>query len=349
MDTLNNFYKGKKIFLTGHTGFKGSWLMLWLKSLGADVTGYALPAESLSLYNLVDGDTSCRSIIGDISDEKHLTKALHDSKADIVLHLAAQSLVRKSYDTPVETYRTNIMGSVYLLEAARTAPHAPKAIINVTSDKCYRNDGSGVPFKEADPLGGHDPYSSSKAASEIVTEAYRHSYSIPLASARAGNVIGGGDFALDRIIPDIIGAIKRGEPAIIRSPNAVRPWQHVLDALHGYLLLAEKLCTEGTHFTKGYNFGPADEALPVKILADHLLTSIGRGSYHIDPARANLYEAPMLRLDATLARKELSWKPAFDAKQAIDFTAKWYKEYLDSPENIQDYTLSQINHYMQRC
>ncbi len=347
-DTLASFYRGKNIFITGHTGFKGAWLTQWLTAMGANVTGYALAPDATSLHNLLAADKTCRSIIGDLSDYAALKNALTQSKADIVFHMAAQALVRDSYADPVGTFRSNATGTVHLLEAVRES-ESVQTVINITSDKCYRNDAGHKPFTESDPLGGHDPYAASKAVSEIITASYRQSFlaarGVGVATARAGNVIGGGDFARDRIIPDLFLAARAHMSAELRNPSATRPWQHVLDALHGYLLLAKSLWEHKDAYAKAYNFGPTGAGLSVQQLTESFLSVLGQGQYHIAPHAAKLHEAPTLALDATLARSELGWQPAFTMQETITNTAQWYKQYLQEPQNIQAATYEELKVY----
>ena len=291
LEVSDNFWRGKRVFMTGHTGFKGSWLSLWLQSMGAQVVGYALaPPTNPSLFEVAEVGKGMTSIIGDIRDLEKLRAVFTEHKPDIVIHMAAQPLVRYSYIEPVETYATNVMGTVNLLEAVRSTPSV-KAVVNITSDKCYENREWVWGYRENEAMGGYDPYSSSKGCAELVASAYRNSYFHPdkyqqhgvaIASARAGNVIGGGDWAGDRLIPDILRAIVLGEPVHIRSPHAIRPWQHVLEPLSGYLQLAQKLYTDGTAYAEGWNFGPNEEdAKPVQWIVEKLTESWGEGSSSI--------------------------------------------------------------------
>lgn len=345
---LENFYKNKKVFITGHTGFKGSWMVLWLKKLGAEVTAYSLPPEGESLFHLAEVGSEINSIFGDVRNYKNLFEALKESQAEIVIHMAAQAFVLESYRDPIATYETNIIGTINLFEAIRKVSSV-KAVVNVTTDKCYENRELNTAFKEDDRLGGHDPYSSSKACSEIATSCWRDSYfsknGVMLASARAGNVIGGGDFSKDRIIPDIIRAIEKDEKLFLRSPKATRPWQHVLEPVLGYMTLAMKLFEEGKKFCTAYNFGPDKESsITVEDIAKTFIKKIGRGSYEakIDE---QFYEAKTLSLDNQKARQELSWKPMLDFERAIEFTAIWYANYLNKKIDMRDFTLEQINSF----
>ncbi|MDA0902621.1 MAG: CDP-glucose 4,6-dehydratase, partial [Proteobacteria bacterium] len=285
MVSLQEFYKDKKVFVTGHTGFKGSWFSLLLKSLGSDVTGYALDPETTrdSLFRLAKIDGKIKSHIADIRNFNSLKEILEETKPDIIFHLAAQPLVRESYKYPIYNYETNVMGTVNLLEAAKDLKSL-KALVNVTTDKCYENKEWQWPYRENDPLGGYDPYSASKACSEIVTNSYRKSFfevkNIGLASARAGNVIGGGDFSKDRIIPDIVESIKNNQNVTLRNPNAVRPWQHVLDVLYGYLLLGQKLYENPKEFSESFNFSPIEnKEVNVEEVVNSFISAIGSGSY----------------------------------------------------------------------
>lgn len=350
MTKLSEFFQGKKIFLTGHTGFKGSWLTLWLSIMGAKTCGYALAPEEESLYSILDLKKNLeKSIFGDIRNEELIEKSMQDFQPDIIIHMAAQPLVRASYFDPRFTYETNVIGALNVFEAARKTTSV-KAVVNVTTDKCYANQEIDYAYKEGDKLGGHDPYSSSKACSEILTESYRQSFfskaGIHLASARAGNVIGGGDFSVDRIIPDIFRAIRDKKPVEIRSPNAIRPWQHVLEPLHGYLLLAKNLYEDGEKFAKAYNFGPEKSAeISVRELTDCFIKQIGFGNFVINENR-NLHEAGILKLNNSLSKAELGWKPKLSFLESISFTASWYKNYFENRQKIEDYTLLQIKDFL---
>jgi CDP-glucose 4,6-dehydratase len=332
------FWRGRRVLITGHTGFKGSWLSLWLQHLGAQVTGYALaPPTQPSLFAVARVASAMTSHLADIRDLPCLNEALRAARPEIVLHLAAQALIRQGYANPVETYATNVMGSVNLLEAVRHSPGV-RAVVIVTSDKCYDNQEWVWGYRENEPLGGRDPYSSSKACAELVTRAYRDAFFNPtrhaehgvaVASARAGNVIGGGDWAADRLIPDLLRAIWAGEPAVIRSPQALRPWQHVLEPLAGYLLLAERLHADGPTFAEAWNFGPHDEdARPVQWLLERLTTAwqAGGGTAHwrLDP-RQQPHEAHYLKLDCAKARSQLGWQPRWPLDEAICRIVAWHR------------------------
>ncbi|HKR65283.1 MAG TPA: CDP-glucose 4,6-dehydratase [Thermoanaerobaculia bacterium] len=315
-----DFWRGRRVFLTGHTGFKGTWLNAWLTRLGAEVYGYSLP--------------------DDVRDFDALQRALADSRAEVVLHLAAQALVRESYANPIETYATNVMGTVHLLEALRSAEHV-RGVVVVTSDKCYDNREWLWPYRENEPLGGRDPYSSSKACQELVTAAYRASFSgAAIATARAGNVIGGGDEAKDRLVPDLIRAFTSGESAMIRNPASIRPWQHVLEPLHGYLMLAEGLC-EGEGFAEAWNFGPMEhDVRSVRDIADALVARWGAGAKWEQDESTQPHEARMLKLDSSKARARLGWMPRLSLDTALDWIVEWHQH--DDPRAA---TLEQIERY----
>ena len=349
------FWRAKRVFVTGHTGFKGSWLSLWLQSLGAQVTGFALPPNTApSLFEVARVGEGMRSITGDIRDLASLQRALDEARPEIVIHMAAQPLVRYSYAHPVETYATNVMGSVHLLEAIRQTGGV-KAVVMVTSDKCYENREWVWGYRESEAMGGYDPYSNSKGCSELVTAAYRSSFFNPasyaqhgvaLASGRAGNVIGGGDWALDRLIPDVVRAIEQGREVIIRSPHAIRPWQHVLEPLSGYLHLAERLYADGIEFAEGWNFGPHDhDARPVAWIVEQLARIWGDGAtYRIDPSAADLHEAHYLKLDCSKAHMKLGWQPRWNLLHTLGKIAGWHKAQR-SGDDMQALTLAQIREY----
>ncbi|MUM78100.1 CDP-glucose 4,6-dehydratase [Pseudodesulfovibrio sp. F-1] len=327
---FDGFFNGKKIFLTGDTGFKGGWLALWLKKMGAQVGAFALPPHtSPSLYQLADVGSAVTRLGGDIRNREEITSAIAGFAPDIVIHMAAQALVRPSYKAPLETFDTNVMGTANLLDAVRKTDKV-KAVVIVTSDKCYENREWVWGYRENDPMGGHDPYSASKGCAELVTASFIRSYfknsGTAVASVRAGNVIGGGDFAEDRLIPDMVRSFTRGEPVCIRSPQATRPWQHVLEPLSGYLLLARRLLEKGQDFGGGWNFGPADESTRT---VGEVVTTFGekwgeeassRPDTHTHP-----HEPTLLRLDCSKANLLLDWKPKSDFSTALDWTIAWYK------------------------
>jgi CDP-glucose 4,6-dehydratase len=348
------FWRGKKVFMTGHTGFKGSWLSLWLQQMGAQVTGFALqPPTNPSLFEVANVAQGMTSIIGDIRDAEALSKAMRDAAPDIVIHMAAQPLVRYSYVNPVETYSTNVMGTVHLLEAVRQTPSV-RAVVNVTSDKCYDNKEWVWGYRENEPMGGFDPYSNSKGCAELVASAYRNSFFNPakynehkvaLASVRAGNVIGGGDWAADRLIPDILRAISDNKPVVIRSPHAIRPWQHVLEPLSGYLLLAQNLYEEGVAHAEGWNFGPNDEdAKPVQWIVERLTEQWGDGaSWQLDGGD-HPHEAHYLKLDCSKAKMRLHWQPRWHLAHTLEMIVAWQRAWL-AKQDMRSFTLKQIEQY----
>jgi CDP-glucose 4,6-dehydratase len=349
----NSFWDGRRVFITGHTGFKGSWLALWLADLGAQVTGFALPAPTdPSLFELAQVASGIAHIEGDVRDLAALDGAVRDAQPEIVFHLAAQPLVRPSYDQPVETYATNVMGTVHLLDSLRRTDGV-KAAICITSDKCYENREWPWPYRESDPMGGYDPYSNSKGCAELVISAFRQSYfnaasaegGLALASVRAGNVIGGGDWAKDRLIPDIVRAIEQGDRPRIRSPRAVRPWQHVLEALGGYILLAERLADGENSLASGWNFGPSeDDTRPVSYVVDQLTALWGQPGAWDNWGGDHPHEANLLRLDCSRARSILGWRPALTLDQALARVAEWHQA-VASGQSARDVTLAQIRDY----
>lgn len=351
------FWHNKKVLITGHTGFKGSWLSLWLQSLGTDVTGYALaPPTKPSLFELANVAKAMDSIIGDVCDLPKLRSIVEEKRPQIVIHMAAQAIVRRSYEYPVETFASNVMGTVNVLEAVR-ATNSVKVVLVVTSDKCYDNKEWLWPYRECESLGGHDPYSSSKACAEIVTAAYRKSFfsdATPndrqtlVASARAGNVIGGGDWAVDRLVPDIMSAFAVNKPVLIRNPSAVRPWQHVLDPLNGYMMLLEKLWEGNTQFADAWNFGPDFyDAKPVSWVADKLVELWGEGATWQSDSSIQPHEAHSLTLDSTKARMLLKWVPKYSLEKALRKTVEWYKIFYDGCDEVslRQITLDQISEY----
>ena len=353
----SNFWQGKTVFMTGHTGFKGSWLSLWLHRLGAKVYGYALPAPTNpSLYHLARINNCVTGTTGDIRDLRHLSDTMTEIQPDIVFHLAAQPLVRESYVMPIDTFATNVMGTANVLEAVRGVPSI-RAVVVVTSDKCYENRTWLWGYREDDPMGGHDPYSASKGASELVVASYRRSFfehnadtQAGIASVRAGNVIGGGDFAQDRLIPDFIRAIEREESITIRNPHAIRPWQFVLEPLSGYLSVAQRLFEEPQEYAEGWNFGPSDtDAQTVSQICaifNHALQKQGIHTVDVTlqtPAR-QLHEAAHLRLDISKARQRLDWIPQLELHTALEMTAQWYGSYLNN-DNLRALCEEQIDFY----
>lgn len=355
-DLDKDFWQGKRVFLTGHTGFKGSWLSLWLKSLGAQLTGYALkPPTNPGLFEVASVVNGMTSILGEIRDLKLFRESMQKSQPEIVIHMAAQPLVRQSYEAPVETYSTNVMGTVNLFEAVRAAPSV-RVVVSVTTDKCYENREWVWGYRENDPLGGYDPYSSSKACAEIVSAAYRSSFFNPkdyakhgvaVATARAGNVIGGGDWTRDRLVPDILTAFEKGIPAQIRNSHSTRPWQHVLEPLSGYLMLAENLVKEGPKYAQAWNFGPSDkDAKPVGWVATELAKRWGNSAAWNADKGEHPHEAHYLKLDISKARAELDWKPKLQIYDALDLVIDWAKAYADG-KDMHKFTLAQIENYQE--
>lgn len=350
---LERIYKGKRVFITGHTGFKGAWLLLWLHSLGAEVKGYALaPQSNEDLYNLIGGDSLCTSVIADLRDKELLASELQSFAPDFVFHLAAQPLVRLSYQLPIDTIETNVTGTANLLEAVRRFPH-PCNVVVITTDKVYQNMEKEYHYKEDDKLGGYDPYSASKAAAEIIVQSYRDSFFNKkdyathrkgIAVARAGNVIGGGDRAQDRIIPDIIRALERGESIKVRNPDAVRPWQHVLEPLFGYLLLGGRLMEDPERYAEAWNFGPENnDILQVRNLVKIALECWGGGCFDTPVEAGAPHEAGLLMLDISKAKAQLQWIPKFHSAKAIEETMKWY---TSAGPDYRSYTLAQIQNYL---
>ena len=349
-----DFWKGKRVFLTGHTGFKGSWLSLWLSSMGASVRGYALePDTNPAMFYVARVASVVESELGDIRNLEALSKSMKEFNPDILIHMAAQPLVRLSYREPVETYATNVMGTIHVFEAARKCPSL-KAIVNITTDKCYENREWEWGYRENEPMGGHDPYSNSKGCAELVTSAYRKSFfSTPgtpaLASVRAGNVIGGGDWADDRLIPDILKAFENQQPVVIRNPHATRPWQHVLEPLSGYFMLAEKLYnSDDKSFADGWNFGPIeDDAKPVQWIVERMVNHGGNGANWQLDGGEHPHEANYLKLDISKVKKHLGWYPSWGLNTALEKIIHWHKAWLEG-ENIKQVCLQQIQEYSQR-
>ncbi len=349
LDMIREFWRGKSVFLTGHTGFKGGWLSLWLQKLGAEVHGYALePNTDPAIFNVARvGERLAGHVIGNLLDGERLKHSLVEAKPEIVLHLAAQPLVRYSYEAPVETYATNVVGTANLLEAVRASSHV-RAVISVTTDKCYDNKEWVWGYREDDALGGRDPYSSSKACAELVTAAYRHSFlqhtGVAVASARAGNVIGGGDWAKDRLVPDFLRASDTGRALEVRYPEATRPWQHVLEPLAGYLNLAQKLIEAPDVAAQAWNFGPAEEgARNVGQILDHLTLRMGTPPWrHMDAVHR--HEAGFLKLDSSKSRHVLGWKPHWDVAMALDKTVAWHLAWRKG-RDMKQFSIEQIELY----
>jgi CDP-glucose 4,6-dehydratase len=349
MTTIDkDFWQGKRVFLTGHTGFKGSWLALWLQSLGADVKGYSLnPPTSPSLFNEAKIDSLIESCVGDIRDQENLRESMLSFNPDILIHMAAQSLVRHSYDAPIETYEVNVIGTAKVLEVARSCSNL-KAIVNITTDKCYENDGRTQGYKENDPMGGYDPYSSSKGCAELVTSSYRRSFlqdqGIGLASVRAGNVIGGGDWANDRLIPDILKSFENGSSVVVRNPKATRPWQHVLEPLSGYLVLAQKLYQNPKEYAEGWNFGPNEQDVkPVDWILDKMVSKWPNSSWELDKS-SSPHEAGFLKLDISKAKSKLGWNPLWSLSDTLEKIVHWHQAWLNK-EDMQVVCLAEIKEY----
>jgi CDP-glucose 4,6-dehydratase len=349
-----SFWKGRRVFLTGHTGFKGSWLLLWLDALGANVTGYALdPPTQPSLLEQAEAARAIRSICADIRDFPRLKTAIDECCPDVVIHMAAQSVVRRGFEDPIETYSSNVMGTVNVLEALRQLGQ-PCVVVNVTSDKCYANREWVWGYRESEPMGGRDPYSNSKGCAELVTAAYRESFfpsasfdrhGIAIASVRAGNAIGGGDWTSDQLIPDLMRAFLAGRPCLIRNPSAIRPWQFVLEPLHGYLMLAERLTQDAPRFAAGWNFGPADaDAKPVSWIANELALSWGNQASWSEDAVSHPREARFLKLDASQARACLDWHPVLPLSLALEWIVEWYRAF-QAGDDLQRLTRKQIERY----
>jgi len=349
------FWAGRRVFLTGHTGFKGGWLALWLSRLGAEVRGYSLdPSTTPSLFDSARIRSKVEDIRGDIRDAAHLESSMKNFAPEVVFHLAAQPLVRLSYDDPITTYETNVIGTARVLDSVRRTPSV-RAVVSVTTDKCYENKEWIWGYRETDPLGGYDPYSSSKACAEIVSAAFRQSFfpvdkiadhRVAIATARAGNVIGGGDWSLDRLLPDLVRGFLSGKPVPIRRPHAIRPWQHVLEPLHGYISLAEKLLSaDPAKYATAYNFGPLDDdARPVGWIAERMTHTWGDGASWILDEDPSVHEAGYLKLDASRARADLAWTPRLHLPDALDWLVRWYKAH-DAGDDMQAYTFEQISQY----
>ncbi|SNR69880.1 CDP-glucose 4,6-dehydratase [Hymenobacter mucosus] len=352
---LKAVYQGKKVFLTGHTGFKGAWLLQWLHMLGAQVKGYALaPEQEEDLYNLIQGDTLCESVIADLRDREKLEAEIVAFQPDFIFHLAAQPLVRLSYEIPADTFAINAIGTAYVLDAVRQL-EKPCTIVLITTDKVYENKEWVYPYRETDRLGGYDPYSASKACAELVINSYVQSFFNPaayeqhrkgIAVGRAGNVIGGGDWAKDRIIPDIVRALRNDVPVTVRNPKAVRPWQHVLEPISGYLLLGAKLANEPKQYGGAWNFGPqAEDNKTVGEVVETAIAVWGSGSYESSILANQPHEAGLLKLDISKATSQLHWVPKYKSEEAIQETINWYKIFCAESSQILEYTIKTIQRY----
>lgn len=352
-----DFWNGKRVFITGHTGFKGAWLSFWLKSMGAEVFGYALPpSSSPDLFSLLNLDNEMQYVFGDIRDFNNFSKTLKTFNPDIVVHMAAQAIVRQSYKNPVETFEVNAMGTVHLLEAIRHTQNT-KAVVCVTSDKCYDNKEWHWRYRENDAMGGWDPYSASKGCTELIISSYRNSFfnkddyrqhGVAISSVRAGNVIGGGDWGQDRLVPDIMKAFSQNEKVIIRNPSATRPWQYVLDLLSGYLVLAERLFKDGPDYMEAWNFGPNDnDEKTVLDIVKTVCTLWGDGArWQLDGnAKANPHEAFTLKLDSSKSRNRLGWKPKLTLEKSLEYVVDWYRTYYSTEDSMKCFTEKQIAMY----
>jgi len=350
----HSFWKGRAVFLTGHTGFKGSWLSLWLNALGAKVTGYALePPTQPNLFEQAEVASAVHSICADIRDFSRLRSAIAECRPDVIIHMAAQSVVRRGYEDPIETYSSNVMGTVNLLEALRQL-RQPCVVVNVTSDKCYANQEWVWGYRENEPMCGRDPYSNSKGCAELVTTAFRESFFPPdslahhriaLGSARAGNAVGGGDWTSDQLIPDLMRAFIAGKSCLIRNPAAIRPWQFVLEPLRGYLMLAERLAEDGARFASGWNFGPSDtDAKPVSWIANELVRAWGEPASWMQDVATHPHESHFLKLDASKARAALNWRPVLCLNQALSWIVEWYRAF-QAGSDLRSLTLAQIERY----
>ncbi len=354
VENFNGIYKDKRVLVTGHTGFKGSWLSIWLNELGAEVIGYALnPYTEKDNFVLANLQNKIVDIRGDIRDKKHLEEIFEKYKPDFVFHLAAQPLVRLSYEQPLETYEVNVIGTINVMECIRKTPET-KIGIMITTDKCYDNKEQVWGYRENDALGGYDPYSSSKGAAEIAINSWRNSYFNPkdynnhkksIASVRAGNVIGGGDWALDRIVPDCIRALENNENIGVRNPKAIRPWEHVLEPLSGYLLLGQKMFEEENKYSEAWNFGPElDSIVPVWEIGELIIKNYGRGELEDKSNKDEVHEAKLLALDISKARFKLGWKPTWNIEKAIEKTVEWYREY--NSKNVYELCVKQIEEFI---
>ena len=356
VDMVEGALSGKRVLLTGHTGFKGSWMVYCLSRLGAEVLGYSLAPAERSLYPKIDGDALCTSIIADVCEAETLATAVEGFQPEIVLHFAALSLVRESYRAPLETFATNVIGTANLLEALKGV-QGPCAVVVVTTDKVYENKEWDYPYRETDALGGHDPYSSSKACTEIVAASYRKAFfdlsrldehGIAIATARAGNVIGGGDWNNEHLVPDIITALSDNEVLQIRSPRAIRPWQHVLEPLFGYLLLAARLSESPTEVSRAWNFGPdLTDNVTVESFVQRAIAQWGDGRYEATPADQQMHEATLLKLDISATKNRLGWVPCFTVDDAITYTVEWYRDFLDNPSRVMELMDRDFGRYVQ--
>ncbi len=356
---FQNVFENKTVFITGHTGFQGSWLSLWMHALNANVVGYSLDLPTQpSLFKILELNKNITDIRGNINDLSHLRDSISKHKPDFVFHLAAQPLVRLSYEEPIETFTTNIIGTANVLESIRTVSNVKSCVV-VTSDKCYENKNIGHPHVETDHLGGHDPYSASKGGAEIITSSYRRSFfsdndieNANIASVRAGNVIGGGDWAQDRLIPDAIRALSKNESILIRNPNNTRPWQHVLESISGMIWLSARLFKEGSKFSTAWNFGPLSQnSITVREVIEKVVNLWGSGNWN-EPHSSNSekkHEAKLLELDSTKANTQLQWKPVYSLNDSISKTISWYKAYYDHQINMNDFTLDQISNYVAKA
>lgn len=356
MEDLVDRWRGRRVFLTGHTGFKGSWLALWLAQMGAKVCGYALDPETQpNLFTIAGLGKAIQDVRGDIRDYARLESAMSNFAPEVVFHLAAQPLVRRSYLDPLGTYATNVLGTANLLEAVRQTPTV-QAVVCVTTDKCYENQEWAWPYRETDPLGGHDPYASSKACAEIVVAAFRSSFFSPksgssqrtgVATARAGNVIGGGDWSEDRLVPDLVRGFVERRPVAIRCPGAIRPWQHVIEPLYGYLVLADCLLTDRERFSGAFNFGPSEkDDWAVSRVADRMAQIWGDGAAWVSDSAAGVHESAILKLDSSKARAELDWRPRLDLETALDWAVSWYRDWQKGAD-MHAITRAQISEYSQ--
>jgi len=352
--TLSDWYRGRRVLVTGHTGFKGSWLVAWLREAGATVTGYALAPEAgrPSLFAMAGLSQGIESVIADLRNRAALDAAMASARPEIVLHLAAQSLVRRSYADPVGTFDTNVMGTAQLLDAVRQQPTV-RAVVVVTSDKCYENQNLERGYAETDPMGGHDPYSASKGCQELLTAAFRRSFleslGVATATARAGNVIGGGDWSEDRLVTDLMTAASAGRACLVRRPDAVRPWQHVLEPLRGYLMLGRALCERGAEVAEGWNFGPAlTEAVPVRELVARMSKAWPSVQTMIDDPAEGPHEAHLLRLDNRKAAERLGWRPALTLDETVEWTVRWYRAVHENPSSARAVMHQQLDDYRRR-